>query len=176
MAELFPDRGYQLVIGAKFDGINYTYLFLDTCTEKRISGSARIPTQPLQDGNTMADHMYREPDEFTVSGSFSLYGANSGILYNDVPGIGDTGDRLQNIETVFEYIKDSGILCDLTTINWAKDKSTRFKQRSKPSGHVVSFSVGESATSAPRPSTPVPSMTIIFRSFSSNALPTVGLR
>ena len=67
-------RGYELVIRAKFDGKNETWLHLDTITEKNLTSSARIPTQPMQDGNTMADHMYRNPDEYSVSGTFSLYG------------------------------------------------------------------------------------------------------
>lgn len=124
------DIGYQLVIGAKFDGVNYTYLHLDTCMEKNITASSVIPTQPLQDGNTMSDHMYRNPDEFTVTGTFSLFGAKRDNQdYNDIPEISSAGDRLTNIQTVFEYIKDNGILCDLTTIEEGESGSVRFKQR-----------------------------------------------
>lgn len=126
----FKDRGYQLVIGAKFDGVNLRYLHLDTCMEKRITSSAQIPMQPLQNGNTIADHMYRNPDEYTVSGVFGIYGANKDCKdYDGIPDIGNAGDRLTNIQNVFEYIKDNGILCDLTTINEAEQGTKRFKQR-----------------------------------------------
>lgn len=124
------DRGYQLVIGANFVGKTYAYLYLDTCMEKDITSSAHIPTQPLQDGNTIADHMYRNPDEYTISGVFSLYGKyGNDKRYDNMPIISDQGDRLGNIQSVFEYIKDNGILCDLTTIQEDDYGTVRFKQR-----------------------------------------------
>ena len=44
------DRGFQLVIGAKFDGVNYTYLHLDTCHQKNINSSAVIPSSSGDEG------------------------------------------------------------------------------------------------------------------------------
>ena len=123
-------RGYELVIRAKFDGKNETWLHLDTITEKNLTSSARIPTQPMQDGNTMADHMYRNPDEYSVSGTFSLYGKYwNDKTYDKIDAIGNTGDRLTNIQAAFEYIKNNGILCDLTTMTNDNMGDIRFKQR-----------------------------------------------
>lgn len=124
------DRGYQVVIGAKFDGTNYTYLHLDTCTDKQITASATIPTQPLQDGRTMSDHMYRNPDTYNIRGSFGLFGQNrNNTDYDNIPDVGTAGDRLTNIQSVFEYIKDNGILCDLTTLDEGANGTVRFKIR-----------------------------------------------
>ena len=134
MAELpiRNDFGFQLVIGAKLDGVNYQYLYLDTCMEKKVTSSATIPIYPLQDGTTMSDHMYRNPDTFSIQGSFSLAGArasdrNYGAPFTDEVASGQ--DRLTKIQAVFEYIKDNGILCDLTTFGPSGNGETRFKTR-----------------------------------------------
>lgn len=134
MAELpvRNDLGFQLVIEAKVTDTDHRYLYLDTCMEKRVRSSARIATQPLQDGNFMADHMYKEPDVFTVRGSFSLAGAraNDESFFTDWSGDIAKSDRLTEIQSIFEYIKDKGILCDLTTYSPTGTGKTRFKTRS----------------------------------------------
>ena len=123
------DSGFELVIVATIN--NQTVrLHLDTCKEKSISSRARIATQPIQDGTTMADHMWREPDEFSVSGTFGTFGMyENDDTYSTIDGIGTSGDRLTDIQNVFEYIKDNGILCDLTTIQGGEDGITRYKIR-----------------------------------------------
>lgn len=129
MAYINDDRGFSLVIGANLNG-EYTYLYLDTCHEKRVEGSSTIPTHPLQNGNTMADHMYRNPDTFTVSGSFSMFGRYANDeTYESIEVESDHG-RLAKIQSVFEYIKDNGILCNLTTMrSMTPNSETRFKTR-----------------------------------------------
>lgn len=129
MAYTNEDRGFSLVIGANLNG-EYTYLYLDTCHEKRVEGSSTIPTHPLQNGNTMADHMYRNPDTFTVSGSFSMFGRYANDETYESIGIESDRGRLAKIQSVFEYIKDNGILCNLTTMrNLTPESETRFKVR-----------------------------------------------
>lgn len=90
------------------------YLILDTQDEKSVTANAVIAQQPLQNGDTMSDHMYREPVKFTISGSFALNGKN---WNDDSYNFMEKGDRLTNIQEVFEYIKNNGILCRLTTID-----------------------------------------------------------
>lgn len=127
------DRGFALVISCNLGNEGGpTYLFLDTCHEKHVEGSSTIPTHPLQNGNTMADHMYRNPDTFSVSGSFGMFGKYANDKNYENVNIGsDSIDRLAKIQSVFEYIKDNGILCTLTTLRTASDGSseTRFKIR-----------------------------------------------
>lgn len=121
-------QGYQLVIDCHCNDGTIKRLFLDTCTEKRITVSAQLASQPVQDGRVISDHMYSNPDEYTISGTFSLYG-NIRYEYDDFPEVGASTDRLTNIQNVFEYIKDNALLCDLTTLSLDIDGSERFKIR-----------------------------------------------
>lgn len=111
---------YRTVIGVNFNQYidNTTspdrYLILDTQDDKQVTASAQIASQPLQDGDTMSDHMYREPVTVSLSGSFSLNGKNwNDDSYNFI----SKGDRLTNIQEAFETILNEGLLCTLTTIN-----------------------------------------------------------
>ena len=90
------------------------YLVLDTQEEKSVTATATIAQQPLQSGDTMSDHMYRDPTQFNVSGSFAINGKN---WDDDSYNFMQMGDRLTNIQEVFEYIKDNGFLCRLITID-----------------------------------------------------------
>ena len=121
-------QGYQLVIECQLNDGSMKRLYLDTCSEKKVVASAQIASQPVQDGRVISDHMYSNPDEFSISGTFSLYG-NIHDDYDDFPEVGASTDRLTNIQNVFEYIKDNALLCNLTTINTDLDGSVRFKIR-----------------------------------------------
>lgn len=118
---------YRVVITAKFTNTNIAIFELDTCTEKSVSARSNIVTQPLQNGLTMSDHMYRLPDEVTLSGRFSLNGNRINNLFES--NISDSQDRLSRIQETFEYIKNNGILCDLTTMSGLPNGDTRFKVR-----------------------------------------------
>lgn len=111
---------FRTVIGCNLDqyetgSFNPTrYLILDTQEEKSITANSVIAQQPLQSGDTMSDHMYRNPVEFSISGKFSLNGKN---WNDDSYNFFQKGDRLTNIQETFEFIKNNGILCQLTTID-----------------------------------------------------------
>lgn len=90
------------------------YLILDIQGDKQINASATIAQQPLQDGDTMSDHMYRNPVTLNISGSFGINGKN---WNDDSYDFMEKGDRLTNIQEVFENILNNGFLCTLTTIN-----------------------------------------------------------
>jgi hypothetical protein len=62
---------YRTVITASLFGNNQRYIELDTCREKNVKESSTIPSRPIQNGQVMSDHMYRDPDEVTISGAFS---------------------------------------------------------------------------------------------------------
>lgn len=118
---------YRVVITAEFTKTNIAIFELDTCTEKSISARSNIVTQPLQNGLTMSDHMYRLPDEISLSGKFSLNGNRINNLFES--NISDSQDRLTRIQETFEYIKNNGILCTLTTMSGLPNGDTRFKVR-----------------------------------------------
>lgn len=111
---------FRTIIGCNFDQFETgsfeptRYLILDTQKDKTINANAVLAQQPLQTGDTMTDHMYRDPVKFNISGKFSINGKN---WEDDSYNFMQKGDRLTNIEEVFEYIKDNGILCRLTTID-----------------------------------------------------------
>lgn len=131
---------YKLVIRVNMNQYEEVYnkdeavkiLMLDVVKTKSITASSTINNQPLQSGDTMSDHMYRNPTTFNVSGTFALNGENA----NDISYgfIGKENDRLTQIETLLEKIKDEGYLCDLITMSFDDNgkndaNNTRFKVR-----------------------------------------------
>lgn len=130
---------YKLVIqvdmnqfGKVYENDSVKILMLDVVKTKSITASSTITNQPLQSGDTMSDHMYRNPTIFNVSGTFALNGENA----NDISYgfIGKENDRLTQIETLLEKIKDEGYLCNLITMSFDDNgkndaNNTRFKVR-----------------------------------------------
>ncbi len=91
------------------------YLPLDYLEARSVKSSAQIITQPMQSGDSISDHMYRNPVTISLSGKFSLNGRNwNNSTYSDIY---NEGDRLTAIEYVFEKIKNEGILCTITTVS-----------------------------------------------------------
>lgn len=146
---------YRVVIGAKLNG-RLCYFDLDTCTSKSLSSTATVAQYPVEQGDTIADHMYRNARTLNLSGSFSLAGRNSydgNNLYTKDNIIGelagaektwekwfeeDAGElkdlsglnRLEAIQRVFEYIQAKGILCTVMMCSGKPgDANTRFKVR-----------------------------------------------
>ena len=124
-------------------------LHLDTIQERDITSSAKIATQPLFNGNTLSDHMYRDPDSYQVSGTFSVFGAyrDDERNYAYVPGTNINGDRLTNIQKTFEYIKDNAIICNLMTYVSGQEGSSRFKQRPSMAIESITWKEMESSMS-----------------------------
>ena len=105
--------GYALVIGYNPDQYsenNFTpkrWLAIDVQSSKKVSTRSTIASQPIQTGDTISDHMYRQAVTESISGSF-------GILHGDrtIGFVGDgtmgkqqymfngMSDRLQDVETV----------------------------------------------------------------------------
>ena len=100
------------------------YLPIDFLEDRSIRASSTIVSQPLQNGDTMSDHMYRNPTELELSGKFSLNGRNwQNDSYTDIY---NTDDRLTAIEWVFEWIKNNGSLCTITTVATDIDNVDQF--------------------------------------------------
>ncbi len=107
------------------------YLLFDIVNDKKVTSSSTTCSYPLQDGDTMTDHMFRNPDTLNLSGSFSLNGKN---WNSDSYGFEGNGDRLTRIQNVFEKIKSQGYLCDVLTLesdseNNINTENARFKSR-----------------------------------------------
>lgn len=101
---------------------NLRYLPLDFQNSRSIRSSSEIISHPMKSGDVMSDHMYRNPNTISISGSFGL----NGRYYKDTSYdfiTKDSLDRLTKIETVFERIKNEGILCTLVTLAVSDDNN-----------------------------------------------------
>lgn len=89
------------------------YFPIDLLNDRTVNANSHVATQPMQRGDYMADHMYRDPVNLTISGQFSMNGRN---LNNKSYAFMSTNNRLSDIQKTFEYIKNHGILCNIMTI------------------------------------------------------------
>lgn len=106
---------YKLVIGynsKQFEQGNYTpdtWRVFDVVRNRSVSMSSNLATQPMQSGDSVTDHMYRNPINYHVTGIFSTHGSRSAKLsYNF-----EETNRLQDIQDFFENINRNGYLCTL---------------------------------------------------------------
>lgn len=113
---------FAVVISCTIDTLVQT-LILDTVSDVNVSVSSTLTEHPIVDGSMVADHMFKEPAQMTISGSFSLSGANAQTLIVD-----SSGATLANIEGLFERIKDEGIQCEVVKLSTHSD-SIRFLRR-----------------------------------------------
>lgn len=89
------------------------YLLLDLVKNKSNSSDITLAQQPLQNGDVITDHMYRNAKTFTLTGEFSLNGKN---WNDDSYNFGGQANRLANIQKVFETIQAKGLLCNILTL------------------------------------------------------------
>lgn len=99
-----------------------TTILLDTINETTVNTSSNLTQHPIVNGDIVADHMYKDPITISLSGSFSL---NGGTLMN----IASTGSALSNIQTLFEKIKNEGIVCSLMKVMTDSKQNMRFLER-----------------------------------------------
>lgn len=99
-----------------------TTILLDTINETSVNTSSNLTQHPIVNGDMVADHMYKDPITISLSGSFSL---NGGTLMN----ISSTGSSLSNIQTLFERIKNEGIVCSLMKVMTDSKQNMRFLER-----------------------------------------------
>lgn len=88
---------------------NVVSIILDTVNDTNISASSTVTEHPTVNGTPMADHMYKNPIDLTLTGTFSLNGKKAII-------IDKAGKSLARVEKIFEDIKDKGILCTISKI------------------------------------------------------------
>lgn len=148
------DSTYKVVVGAQLNGVT-AYFDLDTCVARSLTSSATVTSFPIENGLSASDHMYRNPRTFTLSGTFSLNRGGHRIVdsytmdaiqsWHPEGGtlswedwLQDEGaalkslnaeNYLQSVQTVFEYIQEKGILCQIMMAQDTKESSARFKVR-----------------------------------------------
>lgn len=94
----------------------------DVVSNVNVESSSNVTTYPLVNGDTVADHMIRQPVTMTISGTYSMYG-------NKPTPFKGEDDRLTNIEKFFERLKDEGVMCSIVTIDRGSNSKQRFKAR-----------------------------------------------
>lgn len=56
------------------DSTNAVSIILDTVNDTNITASSTVTEHPTVNGTPMADHMYKNPIDLTLNGTFSLNG------------------------------------------------------------------------------------------------------
>ena len=106
--------------GRNIISVERKYFPIDYQDDRTVTATSNVVSHPLMNGDTISDHMYRNPTELNISGVFSLNGRNYKNKSYDF--IGNSNDRLTNIQKVFEFIKNNAILCDIVTLEIDVDK------------------------------------------------------
>lgn len=114
------NAAYILVVTCELDGEQHRFMF-DYVSDNSTSLSSELTTHPMVNGDMVADHMFKQPLSVTYSGKFSLYG-NKRTEYGKE-------DRLEQIQNIFERIKNEAIICELSTEAIDGQSPNRFKKR-----------------------------------------------
>lgn len=112
----------------------------DIVNDHSVTASSTMMSYPLVNGDTVSDHMIRQPVTMSINGVFSLNGSKPSSFSGNE-------DRLTNIETFFERIKDNGVLCDIVTMDRSSSDSskTRFKSRSNMAINNIVWNEGQNS-------------------------------
>lgn len=98
----------RLVIAVTIDD-EKRYLDLDTIDRVSVDLTSTVSTYPLVEGDSISDHMYRQPGTITISGTFSTNSRFSTLNYTGL-------SRLKAIQNLFERIKDERLFVDIMSI------------------------------------------------------------
>lgn len=112
---------YAVQISCTLNGVKQKFL-LDTVNETKISTSSKLSSHPIAQGDYISDHMYRDQATISLSGSYSL---NSGTNLNLGTGV----TRLAVFQSIFETIKNQGIICEMLKISKDNSSNSRFLRR-----------------------------------------------
>lgn len=98
-------------------------LVLDTVNETSVTASSTLTEHPMPSGEMAADHMFRNPNDVQLSGTFPL-------INNVVNGllVDSSGAYLAGVQELFERIKNEGILCNIAKVT-TQNNDIRFKKR-----------------------------------------------
>lgn len=97
----------RLVLSVVIDN-EKQYIDLDTISNVSVNLNSVVSTYPLVEGDSISDHMYREPAIITISGTFGQKGRFA---------INNTSEnRLKDLQALFERIKDERLFVDILSI------------------------------------------------------------
>lgn len=88
---------------------NPRVIILESINENTVQKNAVLTSHPTVLGDNIADHMYREPISFTLSGTFGLNGSKGLVIEGNKPSIID-------MQEIFEELQDKGIQCSIVKI------------------------------------------------------------
>ena len=122
-----------IVLAFELDGKIETVV-LDTIDPTRVQSTSTVTEHPIVSGDMSADHMFKDPTTMSITGKFQLLQKSTiSSLVND-----SQESHLSNIESLFERLKNDGILCEIVKITVMNDKKPRFMRRS----NMVLTSIG----------------------------------
>lgn len=98
-------------------------LVLDTVDDVNVRSSSTLTQHPIVSGSMVADHMFENPTQISISGSFPLSGNRTQNIELTIEG-----GQLANIEDLFERLKREGIRCEIVKIS-TNDQQLRFLRR-----------------------------------------------
>ena len=112
---------YAVQISCTINNIKQKFL-LDTVESTTIQSKSELTSHPIAQGDYISDHMYRNQASLTLRG---MYGLNSGSNLNLGTGV----NRLAVFQSLFETIKNQGIICELLKISKDNSSNLRFLRR-----------------------------------------------
>ena len=112
---------YAVQISCTLNGVKQKFL-LDTVDDTTINSTSNLSSHPIAQGDIISDHMYRAQSTISLTGSYSL---NSGTNLNLGTGV----TRLAVFESIFETIKNQGVICELLKISKDNSSNSRFLRR-----------------------------------------------
>lgn len=100
-----------------------------------ITTSSTITSHPIVSGDMISDHMFRDPITIKVSGTISIHGDSYSTNFGNL--------TLAQMQTEFEKIKNSGILCEITKIDTSIGEDTpKFIKRSNMALTSITWTEG----------------------------------
>lgn len=88
---------------------NPRVIILDCIDESSVTTNSTLTSHPTVLGDNIGDHMYREPISYGLSGTFATNGSQGLVIEGEKPS-------LQDMQSIFEEIKNKGILCEIVRI------------------------------------------------------------
>ncbi len=88
---------------------NNRYRDLDFIDNIQVSLPSVVTSYPVIEGDSISDHMYRQPGTINISGTFSETGR-----FQNTDGVQQ--NRLKNIQDIFENLKNKKIFIDIMSI------------------------------------------------------------
>lgn len=96
-------------------------IFLGSVEASDVNVSSNITSYPIYSGDTVGEHMIREPITVSLRGSYAVNGSDGILINNDVPS-------LKRFQQEMEAIRDNGTLCDYYKIAY-NPSDPRFVKR-----------------------------------------------